>query len=292
MALQPSISVVVITLNESARLRETVEGLRNTLPPEAELVVVDDGSTDGSTEFLTAPDEPAILLRSKELGTARARNWGARQSHGDYIIFADAHITLPTGWWEPMLQLLAQPAVGAVAPMVSDVGKPDSCGYGLRLSGPDLMIEWLPQRQSTPYRVPLLPGCCLAMRREVFEAVGGFDDGLLRWGGMEHELGLRLWLLGYELWLVPEVECAHFFREEGPYHVEWSWVIHNRLRLAFLHFERPRIARVVENLRDHGAFSDALAFLADSDVSRRRCELASRRTRDAEWYFDTFGPVW
>lgn len=292
MAAHPSISVVVITLNEGARLRETVEGLRRTLPQEAELVIVDDGSTDGSTEFLAVPDEPAILLRSLGLGTARARNWGARQSRGDYIVFADAHITLPTGWWEPIVELLGRSVVGAVAPMVSDLAEPRGCGYGLRLGGPDLTAEWLPLRGLTPYPVPLLPGCCLAMRREVFEAVGGFDDGLLRWGGMEHELGLRLWLLGYELWLAPEVECAHLFRDEGPYHVEWSWVIHNRLRLAFLHFNRSRIARVVDNLRDHQGFSDALALLADSDVSRRRCELASRCTRDAEWYFNTFGPIW
>jgi GT2 family glycosyltransferase len=292
MAAYPSISVVVITLNEGARLRETVEGLRSTLPRDAELVIVDDGSTDGSTEFLAAPDEPAILLRSTGLGTARARNWGARQSHGEFIVFADAHVKLPAGWWEPMVELLKRQLVGAVAPMVSDFADSRASGYGLRLAGPDLTAEWLPSQGLKPYPVPLLPGCCLAMRREVFQAVGGFDDGLLRWGGMEHELGLRLWLLGYELWLTPEVECAHLFRDEGPYHVEWSWVIHNRLRLAFLHFNRSRIAHVVENLRDHEGFSDAVALLADSDVSSRRCELASRRTRDAEWYFETFGPKW
>ncbi len=292
MADHASISVVVISLNEGVRLRETVEGLRSTLPPTTELVIVDDGSTDHSTDFLESPDEPALLLRSTGLGTARARNWGARQSRGEFIIFADAHIRMAAGWWEPMIELLRRPVVGAAAPMVSDFADARACGYGLRWTGPDLMAEWLPRQRSNPYPVPLLPGCCLAMRRDVFESIGGFDDGLLRWGGVEHELGLRLWLLGYELWLTPEVECAHLFREEGPYPVEWSWVIHNRLRLAFLHFDRKRISRVVDNLRDHPGFSDALALLADSDVSSRRCELASRYTRDAEWYFSTFGPKW
>ena len=284
----PSISVVVITLNEGERLRETVEGLRITLPPEAELIVVDDGSTDGSTEFLAAQDEPALLLRARGLGTARARNWGARHSHGDHLIFADAHIALPSGWWEPIVELLARPETGAAAPMVSDLNDPGCRGYGLRLRR-DLTCEWMPGRQAEPYTVPLLPGCCLGMRREVFETIGGFDEGLLRWGGMEHELGVRLWLLGYELWLAPEVDCRHLFRDEGAYHVEWSWLIHNRLRLAFLHFDRPRIARAVEALREHPAFPEALALLADGDVSHRRCELASRHVRDIDWYFRTFG---
>ena len=43
------------------------------------------------------------------------------------------------------------------------------------------------------------------MRRHVFEAVGGFDGGMTGWGWEDQEISLRLWLLGYELRLVPEV---------------------------------------------------------------------------------------
>lgn len=283
---------MVLTLNEGSLLRETVLGLRETLPPESEILVVDDGSTDGSTEFLTAPDAPARLVRSQHLGTARARNWGALQTCGEIVVFADAHIRLPEGWWQPMAELLARPEIGAVAPMVADVTEPDCRGYGLRLGGPDLTIEWLFYRQDSPYESPLLPGCCLAFRRDTFQAVGGFDEGLIRWGGMENELGLRLWLLGYELWLVPGVECVHLFREHRPYHVEWSWVIHNRLRLAFLHFGRPRIARVINALHNHEGFAGGLALLAGSDVWDRRNQLALQRVHDAEWFFEKFGPAW
>jgi hypothetical protein len=92
--------------------------------------------------------------------------------------------------------------------------------------------------------------------------------------------------------VVPEVEFRHVFREERPYNMEWSWALHNKLRIAFVHFEPPRIARVVKALRRHQDFPDAAALLAEGDVSSRRKELAARRVHDAEWYFERFGPNW
>jgi glycosyltransferase involved in cell wall biosynthesis len=285
----PTISVIVLALNEGERLRETVEALQITLPAGAEIVVVDDGSSDGCADFLLGSD--VRLLHTHEFGTAKARNFGVRHAAGDILVFADAHIQLPEGWWRPMLELLRDPIIGAVASVVSDTTEPDCKGYGMRLRR-DITIEWLPRRQETPYPVALIPWCCTAMRRDTFEASGGFDEGMIRWGGVDMEFSVRLWLLGYELWLIPQVEIFHFFREDRPYHVEWSWVIHNRLRLALVHFNRTRISRAVEALRDHEAFASALSLTVDRDIFSRRAELAAARVRDDEWFFSRFGPDW
>jgi hypothetical protein len=88
------------------------------------------------------------------------------------------------------------------------------------------------------------------------------------------------------------VEFRHVFRNERPYHMEWSWALHNKLRLSFVHFDTPRIARVVEALRQHEHFPAAAALLAEGDVSSRRTVIAERRVHDAEWYFERFGPNW
>jgi glycosyltransferase involved in cell wall biosynthesis len=290
--MPPKISAVVITRNEASNLRRTVENLQDTLPGSAEIVVVDDGSTDGSADFLTAGENRARLVRSNDLGVAGARNWGARHATGDILIFADAHIAAPSGWWIPMVELLANPSVGAVAPAVADIEESACKGFGLRLAGPDLTVDWIERQGDQPYQVPLLPGCCWAMRRDTFEATGGFDGALIRWAGDDTELSLRLWLLGYELWLAPQVEVVHLFREERPFHVEWSWVLHNRLRMAFVHFDTGRITRVVEALRDHEDFAAAVALTAASDASARRAALAARRLRSDDWFFERFGLGW
>jgi GT2 family glycosyltransferase len=286
------LSVVVVSLNEGPRLRATVERLQATLPDAAEIVVVDDGSSDRSSDFLRGQPGPVRLIRASGLGVAQARNYGARHTRGDVIIFVDAHVWVPEHWWIAFVEALADPVVAAVAPAVSVEGAPEHVGFGACFSGPDLEIEWLPRPERSPHRAAILPGCCLAMRREVFETTGGFDDGMLRSGGVDNEFGVRLWSLGYELRVVPEVEVTHFFREEHPYPLEWRTVIHNKLRLALVHFSPPRITHVVETLRDSEGFPDGVALIVGSDVADRRRRIAARRTRDDAWFFKTLSPAW
>ncbi len=251
----PRISVVVIALNEGSNLRRTVENLQSTLNGNSEILLVDDGSDDGCADYLDGGDSSVRLLRSDHLGVAAARNFGASQTSDDVILFADAHITVQPGWWTPMVEALDNESVGAVAPVISNQEEPQYKGFGLRLKSADLSIEWLRRQGQDPYRVPVLPGCCLGMRRETFDATGGFDGGMVRSQGVDNELAMRFWLLGYELWLVPQVEVLHLFRRRQPYELAWATVIHNKLRLAFVHFEQDRVSRVVEALRGSTGFA-------------------------------------
>lgn len=287
--MQPLVSVVVVCLNEGPQLQQTVESFRATSPPGTQIVVVDDGSSDGSTDFLAHGDADVRLVRTSRRGVPLARNHGARLASGDVLVFADAHVIGPSLWCQPILDALADPGVGATAPAVYDLNTPDAKGFGFQLSIPTLDPTWLGQRSTTPYAVPTLPGCCLAIRREVFDAVGGFDEGMIHWGMGDSELSVRLWLLGYELRLVPQVEFGHLFRGVLPYPVTRGSVIHNKLRLAFVHFDRSRIEAVVDALRVDGDFTCGLALLAEGDVTRRRDEVRRRRVRDDNWFFERFG---
>jgi GT2 family glycosyltransferase len=282
------VSVVVVCLNEGANTALTVANLTATLPEDSEIVVVDDGSTDGGPA-IRATSNRVRVMRTNQLGVAAARNYGAAQASGDVLIFADAHIAVPPRWWRDLVHALENPRVGAVAPAVSDSCRPGVKGFGLRFADAALHIEWLAHSRRGATPVPILPGCCLAMRRSVFEATGGFDSGLVRWGETDNELSVRLWLLGYELRIIPHVVVTHLFRGRQPYTVRWKEVIHNKLRLACVHFDEQRIAAVVDAVRDHPAFPDALAMLATTDISNRRAALAGRRVNDDKWFFDRFG---
>jgi glycosyltransferase involved in cell wall biosynthesis len=114
-----NVSVMIISLNEGDALRSTVDSMSATLPPGSEIIVVDDGSTDGSTDFLRDQPSVTLLQPAERLGVAKARNFGAQHAHGKVLVFSDAHVTTPAGWCEPLVDLLAHPEVGAVAPAVS-----------------------------------------------------------------------------------------------------------------------------------------------------------------------------
>jgi GT2 family glycosyltransferase len=286
----PTISVVVPTLNEMQYLAATLTQLHATLPRDSEVVVVDDGSTDGS-DAITKEFVPrgVRLLRTYNLGAAGARNHGARRTTGDVIVFADAHVDVPSGWYEPLIDVLHQTGVGGVAPAVASMGRPDQKGFGYCLTGPTLDTAWLGQQATHAYPVPLLSSCFMALRRDVFEQVGGFDGSMVRWGMEDTELSLRLWLMGYTLMVVPQVEVAHLFRESHPYSVDWTTVLYNSLRMVFAHFSPRRIARVIGMLKQHSNFADALALCMDSDIWTKRAQLAARRVHHDDWYFERFG---
>jgi hypothetical protein len=126
------------------------------------------------------------------------------------------------------------------------------------------------------------------MRRDTYQRTGGYDPGMQQLGGNDPELSCRLWLLGYELLVVPELEVGHLFRTDAPYPARWAAVVHNRLRMAFVHFSRDRLERVLLSLRAFDAFPAGLAMMLDTDVDARRAEIARTRQLDDNWFFQRF----
>jgi GT2 family glycosyltransferase len=137
-----------------------------------------------------------------------------------------------------------------------------------------------------------LPGCFLGIRHDLFARIGGFDNGLAVWGSEDGELCLRLWLLGYECWLVPTLQVAHLFRAAHPYRVEWEHVVHNLLRVGVVHFGQARLARMIASLGGSAAFASAFATLLDGDACARRAWLQSQRLYDDDWFFRRFDMAW
>jgi glycosyltransferase involved in cell wall biosynthesis len=316
-----TLSVIVISRNEGRELRRTVQNLEDTLPERGEILVIDDGSTDRSADCLARRRGRVRLKRTRDLGVARARNFGAVLAKGDILVFADAHIRLPRLWWQPLAEILENPKVAAAAPAVSqlDATQPNfeerlltraarmalpkerlltraaqtaGQGYGLKFKNPAMEVQWLKRQSDAPFPAAILPGCCLAMRRDAFEIAGGWDGGLMHRGGVDNELAVRLSLLGFDLMVAPQVLCQHLFRKVSPYPVGWPQYLHNRLRLAFAHLGSQRLGRVVNALRQHSAFGEALRLVVEGGISARRAEMTARRVRTDDWYFEKFGMKW
>ena len=284
----PEVSIVVVTHNEGDNLPRTVAGLRATTGPDTQIVVVDDQSTDGSLEAMQAAHPDVEVVRPQaRLGVSGARNAGAAHARGRVLVFSDAHVDPAPGWLPPLLEALADESVGEVAPVVRDRSEHSVAGYGFTWPDLSMRVAWLRQAPGAPPEVPFICGCFLALRRATFERVGGFDDGLIRWGSEDAELSLRVWRHGLRCLVVPDSSVAHLFRPVFGYQVDWEHTLHNMIRTAALHLPADVLASVIERWRDHPAWPQALARLDLPGLHALRQRWAGA-PHDGQWVLDRF----
>jgi GT2 family glycosyltransferase len=287
----PPATVVIISRDEGAWLTATTDRLRATAPPETEIIVVDDHSRDASTLPLAGRDDVTLIRATHRLGIAGARNLGAERARGQLLVFSDAHVDPSPGWLAALTSALAEPDVAAAGPALTHYRDRSHRVHGLTFAGPELNVSWLADEQrDTPFDVPLLPGCFLAVRREVFEAVGGFDAGMTGYGAEDLELCLRLWRTGYRCVSVPQAVVAHRFRRLGSPPIDRTGFLHNLLRMATLHLAPERLRALLVVLREQPELPGALARVLAGDVARRRAETEALCWFEDRWFFERFGP--
>ncbi len=281
--------MIIPVKNEGLWIRKTLDSLlhaKTTLP--FEVIVVDNGSEDGCCDFLSSNSHDQIqLAREKERGISKARNTGARLAQGDYLIFCDAHLVFEDNWMDRLIEPLQQGIADAINPCIADVQNPNRMGFGYTW-GENLSIQWnagLPM----PFPSPFLAGGCLAIPREVFNHVEGFDDQFRGWGYEDQEMSLKLWLWGYKCWIQPKVKILHFFRTSSPPYPYLSEEIdYNLLRMSYLHFKEERIEKCRELLNSATPKTIEQKVL-QSGVLEMRNKYKALRKYDDDWFMDQFG---
>ncbi len=290
----PRVSLLIAARNEGDNLVDMVSCLLdNRGSTSIEIRVVDDGSTDGSGDRLRqqfGDCDEVSYRRAAGIGVAAARNLAAREARAEILVFLDGHCWCPPGWLDTLLAPLDEPGVGLVGPAFTDLVLDDAgIGCGVHWPQADLKMQWLEQPPGGHAQaVPLMPGGCDAIRRDLFIAIGGYDAGMGRWGSEGEELALRVWASGYAVHAVPDCLVRHLFRAQHPYAVDATEVLHNRLRLATVHFPDRQLARVFEFNRPEPNFEAALALLESSDAAQRRLQRSEDSATHVAAWFERF----
>jgi glycosyltransferase involved in cell wall biosynthesis len=197
-------SVIIPVFNGREFLSQCLQALASSTRAPDEVLVVDDGSTDGSgilartlgTKVLTRADGPK--------GPAQARNLGAAQAVGDVLVFLDADVVVhPDTLARIAVNFQEQPELAAL--FGSYDADPPASGHVSRFK--NLLHHFThqhSQREASTFWVG-----CGAIRREVFGALGGFYEGYARPAVADIELGLRLKEAGGRIILDPEVQVTH-----------------------------------------------------------------------------------
>ena len=164
---QPLVSIVIPAHNEEKSIATCLESVLKDSYSNKEVIVVDDASTDHTSDILRR--FPVTVIRNtRQMGPSSARNLGVAKARGETIIFIDAHciISYPN-WIQKFLQYFQDPQVGVVAGYF----KPPPSRRGLTLTF----------RPPKPEQRLIKSGNA-AFRKTVFEQVGGFDPKT-EWAG-------------------------------------------------------------------------------------------------------------
>ncbi len=195
------VSFIVPLFNCLPLTQAMVASLRRTLPRGLahEIVLVDDGSTDGTRAWLASLSAPfRVVLNETNLGYARANNAGAAIATGEFLVLLNNDLVLTPGWLEPMLS--AHRRLGARAGLVGNIQRNaatravDHAGIVINLKAKPEHETGLPPRWTqwlrSTRRVPAVTGACALIERSLWERLGGFDPGF-RNGAEDVDLCLR-----------------------------------------------------------------------------------------------------
>jgi GT2 family glycosyltransferase len=210
------VSIITALYNNLAATQAFLRSLAETRPPAVcEIILVDDGSTDGTREFLQTlpPGFCRILLNEKNCGFAASNNAGARAATGEVLALLNNDLVLRPGWLEPMLKILeSDPHAGIVGNVQRNIrtGRVDHAGIGFDLCGLGMHLgQNLPAFVLAAQRRhrAVTAACCLVGRKTFFTA-HGFDENY-RNGYEDVDLCLRLDDLGYHQWVAGRSIVLH-----------------------------------------------------------------------------------
>lgn len=246
----PLLSFIVPVFNRLDLTRSFLRSFEDTIGRDDwEMIWVDNASSDGTADFLTAlPPPHRVLSPGKNLGYAAANNRAAAEARGSVLGLLNNDLLLTPGWLPPMLGLLlADLQCGAVGNLQLNPRTDLIDHAGVFFDREGMPAHASKNRRRSP------PGdfaernaataACLLLRRQVFEEAGGFHEGYRN--GMEDiDLCVRLRRLGYRILVSHRSRIFH--------HVSSS-----------------------PGRRDHDA--------ANSALFRRRCSDVTRAWGEAEW---------
>jgi GT2 family glycosyltransferase len=212
-----SVSVVVVTYNGLPFTRLCLETvLAHGGDVDFELVVVDNGSGDGTPEYLTrlsrSDARVRVLLNGRNAGFAVACNQGLGLAAGDHLVLLNNDTMAPPSWLAKLLAHLRNPEVGLVGPVTNRIGNEAEVETDYRTWGEYLDFaarraerhagDWLELRSPAMF--------CLAMRRQTYVHLGGLDEryevGLLE----DDDYADRAREAGYELRCIEDLVVHHF----------------------------------------------------------------------------------
>jgi N-acetylglucosaminyl-diphospho-decaprenol L-rhamnosyltransferase len=229
-----ALAVVVVTYQSAEHVARLVAALEPQLHDDDELVIVDNDSTDGTAEVARSLGGRTRVLQSgANLGFAGGCHAGAEATRAPLLLFLNPDSAPAPDCVERLRAAAAeQPRWGAwQASVMLDDGRINTSGGVVHFLG----IGWAGDCERPASALPASEreiafpsGAAMVVRRTAWDQLGGLDREYFMYGE-DLDLGLRLWLAGHRVGLVPDARVLHSYEfDKGA--SKWFWLERNRWR--------------------------------------------------------------
>lgn len=223
------VSIIIPCFGRKDLTAKCLDSIYANTPPVYELILVDNGSQDGTwalLEFLQ-PEKHQTIKISQNIGFGRATNVGAAASVMPFLLCLNNDTEVQPGWLEPLLAAMDDPKVGAAAGrLVNPDGSLQHAGVRLFHDSNGIYTAENIREEQPAGEAQCLAGTALLVRAEAWD--GGFDPGFYN-GYEDVDLCLRIRQNGWTLAYTPESTVMHHCHASGP--SRWARVRENIARL-------------------------------------------------------------
>jgi hypothetical protein len=248
------LSIIIVSFNARADLERCLESLHH--PPPAtphEILVVDNGSTDGSADAVGRWPDVRVIQAGANLGFARANNIGIRASDGANILLLNSDTIVPPGAIDGLLaELHRHEDVAVVGPRLVDATGRAELSFGRMVSPFSEFRQKQLARSNAVDRITSgrqypdwVSGACLLVRREDAEAVGGFDERYFMYTE-DVDFCAAIRGRGRKILFTPDVEVVHLRGRSAASAPAATREHYRRSQLAFYEKHHPRWAPLLK----------------------------------------------
>jgi GT2 family glycosyltransferase/tetratricopeptide (TPR) repeat protein len=206
-------SIVLVTFNQLAFTHQCLESIRFRTDEPYEIIIVDNGSTDGTVGYLQSQSDVRLIINPDNRGFPAAANQGILAARGSQVLLLNNDTLATTGWLSALLNAFAaDPMVGLAGPCSNEVSGEQRvpAGYSDLASLDGFAWDWCRANRGQPVLTDRLVGFCLLIRREVIDKIGLLDERFGIGNFEDDDYCVRAAKAGFRLVIVRDSFLHHF----------------------------------------------------------------------------------
>ena len=254
----PDLSIIIVSFNACADLARCLESLHQPAPAVPhEIIVVDNGSADGSADAARQWSDVRVMEMGANLGFARANNAGIRASSGTNLLLLNSDTIVPPHAIDRLVAQLRQlPEVAVVGPRLVDANGRPELSFG-RMIGPfndlrqKLLVRghqnrrwfvstWVDRMTRQPQSPDWVSGACLLVRRTDADEVGLLDERYFMYAE-DVDFCATMRARGRGVRFTPAVEVVHLRGRSAVNGPSVTKQAYRRSQIAFYEKHHPRL---------------------------------------------------